>query len=60
MMATICECFNRARKNPDIKAVLICNNGDFFCSGVDYTDLVNSSDDKEYKSLASKLVVALK
>ncbi|XP_002165878.3 chromodomain Y-like protein 2 [Hydra vulgaris] len=60
MLAIICECLHRACKNPDVKAVLICSNGDYFCSGIDYSELVNSSDDKEYKSNASKLVVAIK
>jgi len=60
MLESLRECLVKATKNSEVKAVLLTNNGNYFCSGIDYTTLVNCSDDKEYKSLASELVSSIR
>lgn len=56
MLDSLRDCFVRAVKNNEVKAVLLTNNGNYFCSGIDYTRLMNCVDDKEYKSLVFDLV----
>ena len=50
----------RARKSDEVKAVLFCNNGDYFCSGIDYEDIIECTDEKSYKALVKELVSTLR
>lgn len=60
MLDTIRSYMIKARKSDDVKAVLFCNNGDYFCSGIDYEDLVECTDEKSYKALVNLLVSTLR
>ncbi len=48
MMDTIDHCLQTAQKDKETRAVLIRNNGDHFCSGFDYSELIEC-DEREYK-----------
>jgi len=50
----------KAKKNDTIKAVLFCSSGDYFCSGIDYSEFVECSDDKTYKILVNDLISCLR
>lgn len=60
MLDSICDCLIKAKKNSEVKAVLLTNNGDFFCSGIDYSELMNCIDDKEYRALVYELISGIR
>ncbi|XP_057291002.1 chromodomain Y-like protein isoform X1 [Hydractinia symbiolongicarpus] len=60
MLDSICDCLMKAKKNSEVKAVLLTNNGDFFCSGIDYSELMNCIDDKEYRALVYELISGIR
>lgn len=60
MLDTMRDHMLKAQKDPNVKAILICSNDDYFCSGIDYTDLIDCTDDKAYKYLVNTLVSTLR
>jgi len=60
MLDSLRDCLVKATKNNEVKAVLLSNNGNYFCSGIDYTGLMNCNDDKEYKSMVFELVSSIR
>jgi len=60
MLECLCDCLQKAKKSSDVKAIVLTNNGDYFCSGVDYTDLMHCTDDKEYKMLVNDIITSLR
>jgi len=60
MLEALRDCFLKAMKNKEVKAVLLTANGTYFCSGLDYSPLINCNDDVEYKTLVSELVASVR
>eukprot|EP00794_Sanderia_malayensis_P018884 gene18884-20785_t len=59
MMGSLMQCLQSAQKDAEISAVLLCNNSDHFCSGVDYSELIEC-DDKQYKEKATEICNSLR
>ncbi|XP_065064313.1 chromodomain Y-like protein 2 isoform X2 [Rhopilema esculentum] len=60
MMETITNCLNKAECDPSISAILLKNNGDHFCSGIDYSELIDCKDKQAYKAKANELCSAIR
>ena len=60
MIESLTACLEDAGQNSSIKAVLIRNNGDYFCSGIDYSDLIECGSEKFYRQKATELADAIK
>jgi len=60
MLEALRDCFLKAMKSKEVKAVLLTGNGSYFCSGLDYSPLMNCNDDAEYKALATELVASVR
>jgi len=60
MLEALRDCFLKAMKNKEVKAILLTGNGTYFCSGLDYSPLMNCSDDVEYKALVTELVASVR
>ena len=60
MMETIANCLNKANNDSSVHAVIIRNNGDHFCSGIDYSELIDCSDKQEYKAKVAELCAAIR
>jgi len=60
MLESLRDCLLKAAKNKDVKAVLLTGNGSYFCSGLDYTPLMNSTNATEYKGLVIQLVSSIR
>ena len=59
MMETISNCLNNAQNDESVHAVIIRNNGDHFCSGVDYSELIDCTDRQEYRAKVTELCAAI-
>jgi len=60
MLDTLRDYLIKARKTENVRAVLFCSEGDYFCSGLDYSDLVECEEDKMYKILVTNLIATLR
>ena len=60
MMETITECLQTAEEDKSIHAVLLRNNGDHFCSGIDYSEIIDCTSGHEIKSKASEICRAIR
>lgn len=60
MLEVIADCLHKAKRSNDVKAVLLINKGDYFCSGIDYTELMHCQDDKDYKTTITDLISSLR
>ena len=60
MMETITECLQTAEEDKSIHAVLLRNNGDHFCSGIDYSEIIDCTSEHEIKSKASEICRAIR
>ena len=60
MMETIANCLATAQQDPSVNAVVIRNNGDHFCSGIDYSELIDCSDKQQHKSKVTELCSAIR
>lgn len=60
MMETIASCLSKSHKDPAIQSVIIQNNGDHFCSGIDYSELIDCTEKQEYKAKGAELCAAIK
>jgi len=60
MMETIANCLATAQQDPSVNAIIIRNNGDHFCSGIDYSELIDCSDKQQHKSKVMELCTAIR
>ena len=60
MMETITNCLYNAQRDPSVHAVIIRNNGDHFCSGIDYSELIDCTDKQEYRVKGTELCAAIR
>ena len=59
MMETIANCLKNTQTDDSVHAVIIRNNGDHFCSGIDYSELIDCTDRQEYRAKVVELCAAV-
>lgn len=60
MLESLRDYLIKAMKSKDVKAILLTGNGSHFCSGIDYSCLVNCNDDNEWKLAVNRLIPSIK
>lgn len=59
MLESLRDCFIRASNNSSVKVVLLRNNGDHFCSGIDYSGIIACDDSDKVEEIADTLTAAI-
>lgn len=59
MMDTLTQCLQAAQNDSSVRAVVLKNNGDHFCSGIDFSELIEC-DEKHFKSRATEICASVR